>query len=98
MLRDSHSFLNALGRLSFSVYVCFTHSLVTSSFFWPFLISSEEYDIEELKTVYDNFVLGNVRAPSHENPLQLSLVNNNSNTSTNTSNASIKEDQEDDQK
>merc|ERR1712137_261173 len=52
-------------------------------------ICLEEYDIEELKTVYDNFVLGNVRAPSHENPLQLSLVNNNSNTSTNPSNASI---------
>jgi len=44
-------------------------------------ICLEEYDIEELKTVYDNFVLGDYRSPpSQENPLQLSLVNNNSTT------------------
>lgn len=38
----------------------------------------EEYDIEELKGIYDNFVLGDTIFPTGENPLKLSLVNNNS--------------------
>ena len=40
--------------------------------------SSEEYDMEALKNVYDSFVLGDIKPPTGENPLKLSLVNNNS--------------------
>ena len=40
---------------------------------------SEEYDIEELKAVYDSFTLGDLTTmQTGENPLKLALVNNNS--------------------
>jgi hypothetical protein len=40
---------------------------------------AEEYDIEELKAVYDSFTLGDLTTmQTGENPLKLSLVNNNS--------------------
>jgi len=45
-------------------------------------ICLEEYDLEELKTVYDNFTLGNCPSPTGENPLQLSMVNNNQPTTS----------------
>ena len=39
---------------------------------------SEEYEIDHLKTIFDNFVLGGGIQQTQENPLQLALVNNNS--------------------
>jgi hypothetical protein len=47
-----------------------------NSLFFSF---SEEYDIEELKAVFDNFTLGDITTmQTGENPLKLALVNNNS--------------------
>ena len=39
---------------------------------------SEEYEIDHLKNIFDNFVLGGGIQQTQENPLQLALVNNNS--------------------
>jgi len=40
-------------------------------------ICLEEYDLDELKAVYDGFTLGHPMLPTGDNPLKLSLVNNN---------------------
>jgi len=41
-------------------------------------ICLEEYEIDHLKNIFDNFVLGGGIQQTQENPLQLALVNNNS--------------------
>ena len=47
----------------------------TNSIIYPFF-PPEEYDIEELCTVFDNFVMGNVKVEATpENPCKLALVN-----------------------
>ena len=43
-----------------------------------FDVFSEEYEIDHLKNIFDNFVLGGGIQQTQENPLQLALVNNNS--------------------
>ena len=40
---------------------------------------AEEYDIDHLKNIFDNFVLGGGIQQTQENPLKLAMVNNNIN-------------------
>ena len=41
------------------------------------VVFSEEYDIEVLCTIFDNFVLGNTKAEATpENPCKLAIMNN----------------------
>ena len=43
---------------------------------------SEEYEIDHLKNIFDNFVLGGGIQQTQENPLKLAMVNNNLNPLT----------------
>ena len=38
--------------------------------------------MDHLKNIFDNFVMGGVSHPTQENPLKLSMVNNNVNNSS----------------
>ena len=38
---------------------------------------AEEYEIDRLKNIFDNFVLGGGIQQTQENPLKLAMVNNN---------------------
>jgi len=42
-------------------------------------ICLEEYEIDHLKNIFDNFVLGGGIQQTQENPLKLAMVNNNIN-------------------
>ena len=44
-----------------------------------FTFISEEYEIDHLKNIFDNFVLGGGIQQTQENPLKLAMVNNNLN-------------------
>jgi len=40
-------------------------------------ICLEEYDIDHLKNIFDNFILGGGIQQTQENPLKLAMINNN---------------------
>ena len=47
-----------------------------------FTLISEEYEIDHLKNIFDNFVLGGGIQQTQENPFKLAMVNNNLNPLT----------------
>ena len=47
-----------------------------------FVSISEEYEIDHLKNIFDNFLLGGGIQQTQENPLKLAMVNNNLNPLT----------------
>ena len=62
---------NVLAGIMLNVLKCI--STFSNKFFF-----SEEYDIEHLKNIFDSFTMGDTSIqPTLENPLKLSMVNNN---------------------